>query len=320
MPHPPAILLMGPTGSGKTDLAAALVARLPLEIVSVDAAMVYRGLDIGTAKPSRELLQRAPHHLIDLVDPGESYSAARFVADASVAMQDITARGRTPLLVGGTMLYFRALQAGLARLPAADAAIRARLERRAAHEGWPALHRELAHADPVAAGRIRPGDRQRIQRALEVIELSGAPISAQQCENLRGATSAADLRLVLAPGDRAAHHQRLAARLDEMMQRGLLDEVRGLRGRGDLHAGVPALKLIGYRQFWNHLDGGSTLAAAVQQAAIATRQLARRQLTWLRAEPNARWFDALDRSTPEQVAAHIAKWLPTRPNHAGRRC
>lgn len=300
---------MGPTGAGKTDLAAAIVATLPLEIVSVDAAMVYRGMDIGTAKPTPALLARAPHHLIDLIDPAESYSAARFLADAKAAMTDIGSRGRSPLFVGGTMLYFRALQSGLARLPAANPAIRRRLEQRASLEGWQALHAELAGLDPMAAARIRPGDRQRIQRALEVIELTGAPISRQQREDLRGAASEADLRIVLAPADRAALYERLASRFDEMMRSGLLEEVRGLRARGDLHSELPSMRLIGYRQLWEHLDGGATLASAVEKAITATRQLARRQLTWLRAEPDANWFDPLDPATPERVAAHIGRWL-----------
>ncbi|MEX1995117.1 MAG: tRNA (adenosine(37)-N6)-dimethylallyltransferase MiaA [Steroidobacteraceae bacterium] len=312
MSRPPAVLLMGPTGAGKTELAALLVARLPLEIVSVDAAMVFRGMDIGTAKPAPELLARAPHHLIDLIDPAESYSAARFVADAETAMRQIAARGRTPLLVGGTMLYFRALQSGLARLPGADAVVRGKLEIRAAREGWPALHAELARLDPAAAARIRPGDRQRIQRALEVIELTGRPISAQQCEDLRGASTGQDLRLVLAPADRARLDERLAGRFDEMLRRGLLEEVRRLHARGDLHAGLTAMRLIGYRQLWNHLDGGASMELAVQQAIVATRQLARRQLTWLRAEPDAAWFDPFDAAAADRVAERIAGWLGAR--------
>ncbi len=309
MQRTPAILLMGPTGSGKTDLAASLVARLPLEIVSVDAAMVYRGMDIGTAKPARELLARAPHHLIDLIDPAESYSAARFLGDAHAAMGEIAARGRVPFLVGGTMLYFRALQSGLAKLPPADAGIRRRLEERAAIEGWPALHAELARVDPRAAARIRPRDRQRIQRALEVIERSGRPLSSQLAENLRGARDGGDLRLVLAPVDRSEHGRRLAERFDGMMRDGLLAEVQGLHARGDLHAALPAMRLIGYRQLWEHLDGASTIEAAVERAIVATRQLARRQLTWLRAEPEAEWFDPLDPGTPERMAARIGSWL-----------
>jgi tRNA dimethylallyltransferase len=319
MSRPPAILLMGPTGSGKTDLAAGLVARLPLEIVSVDAAMVYRGLDIGTAKPSAELLARAPHRLIDLVDPAESYSAARFLADAGAAMAEIAAQGRVPLLVGGTMLYFRALQSGLAKLPAADPGLRQRLEARAAVEGWPALHAELARRDPAAARRIQPNDRQRIQRALEVIERSGRPLSVQLDEDLRGAANGADLPIVLAPAQRTALFARIAARFDAMLRRGFVDEVRGLRIRGDLHAGLPSMRLIGYRQLWRHLEGELTLAQATDQAVAATRQLARRQFTWLRAEPGATWFDAGDPEAHERIAARVAEWLQER-GFAARRC
>jgi len=314
-----AVLLMGPTGAGKTDLAAALVERLPLEIVSVDAAMVYRGMDIGTAKPSRELLARAPHHLVDVVDPAESYSAARFLADADAAMAAIAARGRVPLLAGGTMLYYRALQAGLAPLPAADAAVRRRIDERAAAEGWPALHAELARLDPAAAARIRATDRQRIQRALEVIELSGRPLSAQHAQDLRGAASRDDLPLVLAPSDRVLLADRLAARFDGMLKRGLLDEVQGLRARGDLHAGLPSMRLIGYRQLWQHLDGVLTLGDATEKAVVATRQLARRQLTWLRAEPRAEWFDAGDTTAQERIAARVAEWLQ-KQGFTARRC
>jgi tRNA dimethylallyltransferase len=307
----PAILLMGPTGAGKTELAAQLVAELPLEIVSVDSAMVFRGMDIGTAKPGPELLARAPHHLIDLIDPTESYSAARFIVDANRIMGEIRARGRVPLLVGGTMLYFRALQSGLAVLPPADAAVRQRLEERAARLGWRALHAELQCLDPVAAERIRPADRQRIQRALEVIELTGRPISSQQREDLRGASRASDLRLVLAPADRGVLGERLALRFHAMMNRGLLDEVRRLYKRGDLHAGLPVLRLIGYRQLWAHLESRMSLDEAVSRAIIATRQLARRQLTWLRAEPDAEWFDSSDPALFGQVSARINDWQAT---------
>jgi tRNA dimethylallyltransferase len=312
MPREPAILLMGPTGAGKTDVAAMLAELLPLEIVSVDAAMVYRGMDIGTAKPPTEVRARAPHHLIDLIDPAETYSAARFIVDATAAMRDIGARGRRSLLAGGTMLYFRALQSGLARLPAANAAIRRRLDARAVAEGWPALHAELAARDPEAARRIQQADRQRIQRALEVIELTGRPISARQNENLRGATRAADLRLVLAPADRAVLHDRLALRFHQMMRSGLLEETTALCSRPDLHAGMPSMRLIGYRQLREHLEGRETLDLAVEKAIAATRQLARRQLTWLRAEPDAEWFDPTERGTPARIAARIASWLRDR--------
>lgn len=314
----PAILLMGPTGAGKTDLAAHLAGRFPLEIVSVDAAMVYRGMDVGTAKPSPELLARAPHHLVDLVDPAESYSAARFLVDAGGAMAAIAARGRAPLLAGGTMLYFRALQSGLARLPAADPAIRRRIDARAAAAGWPALHAELARLDPASAARIRPGDRQRIQRALEVIEQTGRPLSAQLAEDLRGATRAGDLKLVFSPADRDALFQRIAGRFDAMLRGGLVAEVAALRARGDLHAAMPSMRLIGYRQVLEHLEGAATLEEATQKAVAATRQLARRQLTWLRAEPGAEWFDAFDPSSPERIASRVAEWLRARGIAAGR--
>jgi tRNA dimethylallyltransferase len=305
----PAILLMGPTGAGKTGLAAQLVAELPLEIISVDSAMVFRGMDIGTAKPGPEILAHAPHHLIDLIDPSESYSAARFVADATRVMGEIHSRGRVPLLVGGTMLYFRALQSGLALLPPADATVRQRLEERAARLGWQALHAQLQRLDPVAALRIRPADRQRIQRALEVIELTGRPISSQQREDLRGAVSADALRLILAPADRSVLGARLALRFHAMMSGGLLDEVRRLHMRGDLHAGLPVLRLIGYRQLWAHLEGRMGLDEAIGRAIIATRQFARRQLAWLRAEPDAEWFDSSDPALFSRVSARIKVWL-----------
>lgn len=311
MARPRAILLMGPTGSGKTEAAAALAARFPLGIVSVDSAMVYRGMDVGTAKPAPDLLARAPHRLIDLIDPSESYSAARFVADATAAMAEIGRAGRTPLLVGGTMLYFRALQSGLAKLPPADAALRREIDARAAREGWEALHAELARHDPAAAARIRPGDRQRIQRALEVIAITGTPISSRQREDLRGATAGDDLRLVLAPADRARHAARLAERFDRMLESGLLEEVRALGARRDLHAGLPALRLIGYRQLWAHVEGRATLAEAREQAIVATRQYARRQLTWLRAEPGAEWFDAEAPDLQERLAERVRNWLAT---------
>ena len=271
--------------------------------------MVFRGMDIGTAKPGPELLARAPHHLIDLIDPSESYSAARFVADAHRVMAEIRSRGRAPLLVGGTMLYFRALQSGLAKLPAADAALRAQIEERAARLGWQAMHAELQRLDPHAAGRIHAADRQRIQRALEVIELTGRPISSQQREDLRGAAHDSDLRLVLAPADRNALGERLALRFQAMMSCGLLEEVRRLHARGDLHAGLPALRLIGYRQLWAHLEGVAGLDDAIGQAIIATRQLARRQLTWLRAEPDAEWLDSSDPVLISRVSARINGWL-----------
>ncbi len=305
----PAILLMGPTGAGKSDLAAGLARRLPLEIVSVDSALVYRSMDIGTAKPSREVRAELPHHLVDIVDPVEPYSTGRFIADAARAMADIRAKGRVPLLAGGTMLYFRALQSGMAKLPPADPAVRRRIDARAAGVGWPALHAELARLDPAAAARIRPGDRQRIQRALEVIELTGQPFSAAHRQDLRGATRAGDLKLVLAPADRARLVNRIEKRFAGMMELGLVDEVRSLYERGDLGPELPSIRAVGYRQIWAHLAGECALEEAMERAVIATRQLARRQLTWLRAEAGAEWYDPLEDSVLDQITDRAEGWL-----------
>jgi tRNA dimethylallyltransferase len=304
-----AVLLMGPTGAGKSDVALQLAERLPLEIVSVDSAMVFRGMDIGTAKPAPEVLAAVPHHLVDLLDPAERYSAGRFVADAERVMADIHRRGRVPLLVGGTMLYFRALLSGLAELPPADPDVRRRLDERAAAEGWPALHAELARLDPAAAARIQPGDRQRIQRALEVICLTGEPISARQREDLRGAEAPRGLSLVLSPGPREVLAARIETRFHRMMELGLLDEVRSLHSRGDLDETLPSIRAVGYRQIWEHLEGRCPLAAAVDRAIVATRQLAKRQLTWLRSEPGAEWLDALDSRVSDRMSERIRRWL-----------
>lgn len=302
-------MLMGPTGAGKTDAALALVARLPLEIVSVDSALVFRDMDIGTAKPPRGVLAAVPHHLVDILDPAERYSAGRFVTDAEAAMAGIRRRGRVPLLVGGTMLYFRALQSGLAPLPPADPAVRAGIDARGEAEGWPALHAELVRLDPEAARRIRPTDRQRIQRALEVIALTGGPISSRRGQDLRGAVSAGALRLVLAPASRPAMAERIERRFLGMMELGLLEETRRLHARGDLDASLPSVRCVGYRQLWEHLEGRATLPQAVERGVVATRQLAKRQLTWLRAEPGAEWFDALDSGAVGRMSGRIGQWL-----------
>jgi tRNA dimethylallyltransferase len=286
-----AILLMGPTGAGKTDAAVALAARLPVELISVDSAMVYRGLDIGTAKPPSALLAHAPHHLIDLCDPSQRYSVGAFVRDATATMAAIRGRGRVPLLVGGTMLYFRALQAGLAELPPRDPEVRAAIAARAASEGWPALHAELAAHDPDAAARIRPADAQRIQRALEVHALTGTPLSRLQRQDLRGGAGAGYLKLVLAPAVRGVLDATLERRFDAMLAQGFLAEVAALRTRADLEPSLPALRAVGYRQLWAHLSGECDLATARAAAIRATRQLAKRQYTWLRAERGATWFD-----------------------------
>lgn len=287
----PVLLLTGPTGAGKTDLAIRLAEAAPVEIVSVDSAMVYRGLDVGTAKPAPQVRARIPHHLIDVCDPAESYSAGRFVSDALECIRAIHARGRVPLLVGGTMLYLRSLLDGLAELPEAHPDLRRELDSRAARAGWPALHEELARLDPAAAARIAPHDAQRIQRALEVWHATGRPIS-----ELQRATASPlapfDVRYwMLSPPDRAVLHERLARRLDAMLAAGFLDEVRQLRDRGDLTAAHSSMRAVGYRQLWAHLEGQYDLPEAGRRALAATRQLAKRQLTWMRGETRAVWLD-----------------------------
>ncbi len=296
MQRPPALALMGPTASGKTALALELAERHGGEVVSVDSALVYRGLDIGAAKPGPAEQARARHHLIDLRDPWQAYSAAEFARDARAAIEDIVARGRFPILAGGTGLYFRALLRGLAGMPGADAGVRAGLEREAAERGWAALHADLAEVDPEAAARIHATDAQRIQRALEVYRLSGRPISAWQREGLRPRLPVRVLQLVLAPADRAVLHERIVRRFDRMLAQGLLDEVRALRALPELAShpaplDLPAIRAVGYRQAWEHLDGATTAAGFRERAISATRQLAKRQLTWLRGELGARWFD-----------------------------
>ena len=300
---------MGPTASGKTALAVELVQRLGCGIVSMDSAMVYRGMDVGTAKPGLDVLKVAPHRLIDILDPSESYSAARFRADALAAMDEIRAAGRTPLLVGGTMLYFDALQHGLSDLPAADPRLRAELDARAAGIGWPALHAELARLDPAAAERIHPNDPQRIQRALEVCYISGRPLSELQ---RRGTVEPGEYRYVklgIAPVERSQLHGIIERRFRSMMEQGFLDEVMRLRGRGDLHPGLPSMRAVGYRQLWLHLNGECSLDEAVRRGIVATRRYAKRQLTWLRSEPDVTWFDSNAPRLAEQACAHAAQRL-----------
>jgi len=293
MRHRPIAVLTGPTGAGKTEVALALAREFPLEIVSVDSAQVYRGLDIGSAKPAREIRERIPHHLIDLVDPSARYSAGQFVRDATQAIEDIEARGKVPLLAGGTMLYLRALTGGIAELPEGDRVIRARLDAEAQVQGWPALHARLALIDPAAAARIHPNDAQRIQRALEVHAATGERISALQLRT--AAPLAREFRMVaLIPAERARLHGVIEQRFAQMMADGLLDEVRKLFARGDLTEAHPAIRAVGYRQLWAHLAGGYSLETAVARAVAATRQLAKRQMTWLRAMPTIRVFDPYD--------------------------
>ena len=295
----PVYVLTGPTGAGKTDWAIRLAERAPVEIVSVDSALVYCGLDIGTAKPSRELRARVPHHLIDICDPAERYSAGRFVTDALAAIKSIHSRRRVPLLVGGTMLYLRALLQGLATLPTAAPELRAKLDVRAREEGWPALHAELEQLDPEAAARIAPNDSQRIQRALEVCLSAGEPISKLQRDTVSPLAGWPLRQWALLPADRSALQDRLAERFTAMMAAGFLEEVRALRARGDLTPLHPSMRAVGYRQLWGYLDGAYDLTEAVRRGVIATRQLAKRQLTWLRSLRQEFEMESLDPHTAE---------------------
>ncbi|MBU2642725.1 MAG: tRNA (adenosine(37)-N6)-dimethylallyltransferase MiaA [Gammaproteobacteria bacterium] len=306
---PPAIFLMGPTASGKTALAVSLIERFPLEIISVDSALVYRGMDIGTAKPDAATLARAPHHLLDIREPIEAYSAAAFCDDARRLMGDIVARGKVPLLVGGTMLYFRALLNGLDDLPRADAALRQQLEIDAARRGWPAMHADLARIDPPTAARLAPNDSQRIGRALEIFQLTGTPMSAL-LDQVHPALPYRVLQLALIPSDRAVLHQRIATRFDAMLADGLIDEVKSLRRIPGLSADLSAMRAVGYRQAWAYLNGDIDQKGLREQGLAATRQLAKRQLTWLRSWPDAVTLDCLaadlETQTRVQVERHLA--------------
>ncbi|WP_290789815.1 tRNA (adenosine(37)-N6)-dimethylallyltransferase MiaA [Halomonas sp.] len=291
--RPPAILLVGPTAAGKTDLAIALHERLDCELISVDSAMVYRGMDIGSAKPSPEELARAPHRLIDIRDPAESYSAAAFREDALREMREITAAGRVPLLVGGTMMYLRQLLHGVANLPGSDPGLRAELEEQAHRHGLAALHEALARVDPVSAARIHPNDPQRLMRALEVYRLSGRPLSELWAEQRPETFPWRTLSIGLAPDNRAVLHQRIARRFEAMLKGGFIEEVVALRARGDLSQDLPAMKSVGYRQVWEALDGDVDLESLRHRGIVATRQLAKRQLTWMRSWDKLEWVDSL---------------------------
>lgn len=298
----PLVCIMGPTAAGKTGLAVELVRRYPFEIISVDSAMIYRGMDIGTAKPDMDILARAPHALIDILDPAERYSAARFVADAEREIVRIEAAGRWPLLVGGTGLYFRALGEGLAALPDADAGLRAALVDEMEQRGLAALHRRLAEVDPQAARRIHANDPQRTLRALEVYELTGVPLSVLQAETPSSAARRL-LKLVVAPQDRAWLHGRIEQRFREMIGKGFIEEVEALYRRADLDADLPSMRAVGYRQIRQYLSGELSRAAAIERGIVATRQYAKRQFTWLRREAGAHWLDS--RSEPLDAAISL---------------
>ena len=301
---PPAVLMMGPTASGKSAVALELAARLPVEIVSVDSAQVFRGMDIGTAKPDVAERQRVPHHLIDIIDPTQSYSAAQFRADALRLMHEIAQRGRIPLLVGGTMLYFKALREGLSALPQADSAVRSAIDTEARERGWAAMHAELAQVDPATASRLKPADSQRIQRALEVFRITGHPMS-----ELLGRHEAEPLpfrlvQIALLPSDRSELHRRIEARFITMLKKGLVEELRSLRKRYALRPGLPSMRCVGYRQAWEFLEGEITEAELRDRGVFATRQLAKRQLTWLRATP-AQTFDCFAGDLASQVRHYV---------------
>ena len=299
---------MGPTASGKTDLAIELCRRLPLDVISVDSAMVYRGMDIGTAKPDEATLRITPHRLVDIRDPEDSYSAGDFVRDARAAIRAIIASGRTPLLVGGTMMYFRALTAGMAELPSADPEVRAAIDAEAASRGWPALHEELREVDHAAAERINPNDSQRIQRALEVYRTSGRALSSWLASEASAAPSegVAYMKLALRVEPRSLLHERIALRLKRMLEAGFLDEVRGLMQRPGLSRESAAMRAVGYRQFWAHLAGECSREEASARALAATRQLAKRQITWLRSESGLKSFDALDSGAADAIWKFLA--------------
>jgi len=308
---PPAILVTGPTASGKTDLALALAEQLPCELISVDSALVYRGMDIGTAKPAPSLLARFPHRLVDIRDPSEAYSAAGFRDDALAAMAEITAAGRIPLLVGGTMLYWRALVSGLSPLPTAQPQIRAQLAARYVAEGSAAMHAWLAEVDPVTAARVHQNDPQRVQRALEVFLVTGRPMSALWRQNAGMALPYRLLRLVRSPPERSTLHQRIEARLQAMLAAGFEEEVRVLYGRGDLNADLPSMRSVGYRQLWAYLSGALSWEQMREQALAATRQLAKRQYSWLRSEQDAVWL--WDGTEVEQVALQQVETFLSNP-------
>lgn len=306
---PPALFLMGPTASGKTALALELAAHLPIDLISVDSAQVFHDMNIGTAKPDAATLAQYPHRLIDLISPEERYSAARFCSDARREMAASTARGRIPLLVGGTMLYFKALREGLADLPAADAALRAELDAAAAAHGWPALHAELARLDPATAARLKPTDAQRIQRALEVVKLSGQPLDALFAAQQRSALPYRVLALALAPEDRAALHARIATRYAEMLGTGLIEEVEVLREKYSLHADLPSMRCVGYRQVWEMLEGQLPRRELLDRGIFATRQFAKRQLTWLRGMEGLERFDPLATGGLNQARCRVREFL-----------
>ncbi len=303
---PTAIALMGPTAAGKTDLAIAIHEQLGAEIISVDSTLVYRQMNIGTAKPSMEELARAPHRLIDIRDPSEPYSVADFCADATREIESIIDSGKTPLLTGGTMMYFKALLEGMSDLPEANETIRREIESEAGRHGWPHLHTQLAEVDPASAAKIHPNHSQRLGRAIEVYRITGKPMSSFHGQMKGGLLNDFSwVQLAIAPSDRSVLHRRIALRFDQMIEQGVVDEVRSLRDRGDLHKDLPAIRAVGYRQIWEFLDGEYGFDEMREKGVAATRQLAKRQLTWLRKWPELNWVDSLDKSGQELSKSEI---------------
>jgi tRNA dimethylallyltransferase len=301
MPDPTVVFVMGPTASGKTNLAVKLVAEFPFEIISVDSAMVYRGMDIGTAKPDEDTLRRAPHRLIDICDPIDPYSAAQFAQDAQQHMAEISSQGRIPLLVGGTFLYFKALYNGLSPLPAADVQVRAELERQAGLHGWQYMHQKLASIDPEAAQRIHPNDPQRIQRALEVYEIAGESMTTILKRDHNRCFPYSVLKILLVPSDRVILHRRIEQRFNLMVENGLVDEVSKLRQCEGVTKNLPSMRAVGYRQVWEYLDGEVGHPEMIKKGVAATRQFAKRQLTWLRSEREGECFDAIDKNVYDKI-------------------
>lgn len=297
---------MGPTASGKTDVAVHLVENLPVEIISVDSVLIYKDMNIGSAKPDAKTLALAPHRLIDFLDPSQAYSVAEFQRDALQAMAEITSQGKIPLLVGGTMLYFRALLDGLSVLPAADENVRQKIETEAAELGWQAMHDKLKKVDPVSAEKIHPNDPQRIQRALEVYEISGEALSVLQKKHMSENSLPYDVKkIIVNPNDRAVLHQRIEQRFHHMLESGFIDEVKALHSRGDLHSDMPSMRAVGYRQVWEYLEGERDYDSMLERGIVVTRQLAKRQLTWLRNESDATWFDSQQADIKNEILKSI---------------